>query len=250
MNLRLKDRVVIVTGGARNLGKAIVLGFLCEGAKVITTDRPAVVAEEHFFDDIPDKVKHNVRLLNLDISTDVGCRRLCDEALNEFGSVDVLVNSAAVHLSQPPEAITDDDFDAVFHNTLRSTIYMTRAVFPIMRKTGKGRVLNISSAVVHTGNPNEILYSCAKAGIEASTRAFARLGAPNGITVNAIAPHLIMTGMALETLAQDPTIPSRIPLGRSGKIDELVSLVLYCSSEVSEYLTGQVIPLNGGRLMQ
>lgn len=250
MDLKLKEKVVIVTGGARNIGKAIVLGFLNEGAKVVTTDRPGVVSNEDFFQDIPEELKPNVRIFNIDISTDIGCRELHDKTVSEFGKLHILVNSAAVHISQSPEAITDEDFDKVLYNTLRSTIYMTRAAFSIMQKNKKGRIVNISSAVVYAGNPNELLYSSAKAGIEASARAFARLGAPDGITVNAIAPHLIMTGMGLETLAKDPSIPARIPLGRAGRVDELVNLVLYLSSDISEYITGQVIPLNGGRLMR
>lgn len=250
MDLKLKDKVILVTGGARNIGKAMVLGFLGEGAKVVTTDRPGVVSNEDFFKDIPEALKQNVRIFNIDISTSAGCKELCDATLREFGTIDVLVNSAAAHLSQPPTAITDEDFDRIMHNTLRGTIYMTRAVFPVMQKNKKGRVVNISSAVVYAGNPNELLYASAKAGVEAATRAFARLGASDGITVNAIAPHLIMTGMGLETLAKDPSIISRIPLGRAGRVDELVNLILYLSSELSEYVTGQVIPLNGGRLMR
>lgn len=250
MDIKLKGKVAIVTGGARNIGKAMVLGFLHEGAKVVTTDRPGVVSNEDFFKDIPKELKPNIRIFNIDISTDAGCKELHNKTVGEFGRLDILVNSAAIHISQSPEAITDEDFDRVLHNTLRSTLYMTRAAFSIMRKNRKGRIVNISSAVVYAGNPNELLYSSAKAGVEAATRAFARLGAPDGITVNAIAPHLIMTGMGLETLAKDPTIPTRIPLGRAGRVDELVSLVLYLSSEVSEYITGQVVPLNGGRLMR
>lgn len=250
MDLLLKDKVVVITGGARNIGKEMVLGFLREGAKVITTDRPGVVSDQEFFQGISESLRPNVRILNIDISTDAGCKEVCDTAIREFEKLDILVNSAAVHISQSPEAITDEGFDKVLHNTLRSTMYMTRAAFSIMQKNKKGRIVNISSAVVYAGNPNELLYSSAKAGVEASTRAFARLGAPDGITVNAIAPHLIMTGMGLETLAKDPTIPARIPLGRAGRVDELVNLVLYLSSEVAEYITGQVIPLNGGRLMR
>jgi len=146
------------------------------------------VTNEDFFNDIPPNLKSKVRIFNLDISKDAECKKLCEIALKEFGTLDILVNSAAVHISQEPDAITDG---------------------------------------VYTANPKEILYLSAKAGVEASTRAFARLGAPDGIT-----------------------IPSRIPLGRAGKIDELVGLVLYLSSEISEYITGQVIPLNGGRLMK
>jgi 3-oxoacyl-[acyl-carrier protein] reductase len=127
---------------------------------------------------------------------------------------------------------------------------MTRAAFAVMKHAGGGRVVSISTAGVYTGNPDVLLYLCAKAGVEASTRAFARLGAPLGITVNAVAPHVIEAGMGLETISRDPTIPKRIPLGRIGRVDELVNLVLFLSSECCQYLTGQVVHLNGGRLMR
>ena len=250
MDLMLKGKCVVVTGGTRNIGAAIVIAFLNEGANVVTTFRQNSKAAERFMVEVPSHLKHHFHVYNLDVSSDQGCRELCNAATREFGGLDVVVNNAAVNLHQRPEEVTDEGFDIVLHNTLRSTIYMMRAAFSIMQQRRKGRIVNISSAGVYAANPNELVYLCAKAGVEASTRSYARLGAPHGITVNAIAPHLIMTGMGVETLSRDPTILTRIPLGRAGRIDELVNLVLYLSSELSEYMTGQILHLNGGRLMK
>lgn len=136
------------------------------------------------------------------------------------------------------------------HTTLRGVLYMSRAAFASMKSVGDGRIVNISTAGVYTGNPVELLYLCAKGGVEAATRAYARLGAPHRITVNAIAPHVITSGMGQETISKDSTILSRVPLGRMGRLEEFVNLVLFLSSQTCEYMTGQIIHLNGGRLMQ
>lgn len=250
LNLHLEGKCAIVTGGTRNLGKAIVLAFLKEGMKVITNYRRDTTAAEAFFENVPADLKSNLRVEKFDVSSNGDCQKLCSIATHEFQRLDVLVNNAAVILSQAPDEISDDDFDFVLRNTLRSVIYMTRAAFDIMKASRGGRIVNMSTAGVYTANPNELLYLCAKAGVEGATRSFARLGARHNITVNAIAPHVIASGMGSKTLGLDPTILQRIPLGRTGTVEELVNLVLFLSSQSCEYMTGQVLHLNGGRLMQ
>jgi len=249
MDLRLKGKTCIVTGGTRNLGRAIVIGLLEEGAKVVTTFRDNRAAADELIENIPLGQRRNLRVHHIDISTTNGCRELCTSAHDQFGGVDVVINNAASTILQAPDAITDSDFDAVFRNTLRSTIYMSRAAFETMASNG-GRIVNMSTAGVYTANPNELLYICAKAGVEAATRAFARLGASRNITVNAIAAHVISSGMGTQTIRMDRTILDRIPLHRMGSIGELVRLTLFLASPVCEYMTGQIVHLNGGRLMQ
>lgn len=250
MELRLHGKSVIVTGGTRNLGRGIVQGFLREGAMVVATYRENEESAAEFVNLLPPDQKPNLRVRKLDVSSARCCEQLCRAACEEFGKLDVLVNNAAVLVTQDPSRITDADFDWIMQNTLRSCLYMTQAAFSEMDHSGGGRIVNVSTAGVYTANPYEMLYLCAKAGVEASTRAFARLGASKKITVNAIAPHIIDSGMGLETLRRDPSIRERIPLGRIGREEELVGLVLYLSSEISEYMTGQVLHLNGGRLMR
>jgi len=249
MELRLQGKSAIVTGGTRNLGREIVQAFLAEGAMVIASYRENDQSAAEFLNVTPPDKRPNLRICKLDVSSKHGCEQLCRMALEEFGKLDILVNNAAVLLTQEPSEITDGDFDWIMHNSLRSCVYMTRVAFEAMSRSG-GRIVNLSSAGVYTANPREMLYLCAKAGVEASTRAFARLGADKKITVNAIAPHIIDLGMGLDTLRTDPTILHRIPLRRIGRQAELVGLVLYLSSEISEYMTGQILHLNGGRLMR
>jgi 3-oxoacyl-[acyl-carrier protein] reductase len=250
VDLRLHGKSVIVTGGTRNLGGEIVKGFLREGALVVTTYREDDRSAEEFLRTISPDQRPNLRVCKLDVSSAASCEQLCRRAYDEFGGVNVLVNNAAVLVTQELSQITDADFDWILQNTLRSCLYMTRAAFDTMSSSGGGRIVNLSTAGVYTANPKEMLYLCAKAGVEASTRAFARLGAPKKVTVNAVAPHVIDSGMGLETLKSDPTIIDRIPLGRNGRQEELVGVVLYLSSEISEYMTGQILHLNGGRLMR
>jgi 3-oxoacyl-[acyl-carrier protein] reductase len=250
MELGLKGKTVVVTGGTRNLGRSISLAFLLEGANVVTTYLHDDDAARDFLGAVPVSQKPNVIVRKCDASSAVACRDLCTDSIRHFGSFHVLVNSAALNRSQKPEDMSDEDFESIMRNTLRSTLYMTRAAFEVMKQQRGGRIINLSTAGVYTANPQELLYICAKAGVEAATRAFARYGAQFKITVNAVAPHVIASGMGLDTAKHDQSIVSRIPLGRMGRIEELVSLVLYLSSDICEYLTGQVIGLNGGRLMQ
>lgn len=249
MNLDLEGKCAIVTGGTRNLGRAVSSALLKEGANVIATYLQNAGAAREFESAIPAQQRSRLRILQLDASSNNACRTLCSRAESEFGKLDILVNNASANMSQPVDEITDADFDEILRNTLRSNIYMTRSAFVNMKKNGAGRIVNLSTTGVYTANPEELLYLCAKAGVEGATRAFARLGAPHGITVNAVAPHVIQSGMGLQTVSNDPSILSRIPLHRMGRVSELVSLVLFLASETCQYMTGQVINLSGGRLM-
>lgn len=250
MDLQLAGKNCIVTGGTRNLGRAISLALLTEGARVLAIYKDDGADAEQFLSLVPSSCKGSLIVRRLDVSTSNGSKQACGIARETFGQLDILVNNAATILNQTPDEITDEDFDWVMRNTLRSTIYMSRAAIRVMKASGGGRIVNMSTAGVFTANPRELVYLCAKAGVEAATRAFARLAAKDRITVNAIAPHVIDSGMGRNTFAEDPTIIDRIPLHRTGSVDELVSLVLYLASPICEYMTGQIIPLNGGRLMR
>jgi NAD(P)-dependent dehydrogenase (short-subunit alcohol dehydrogenase family) len=250
VDLKLGGKCVIVTGGTRNLGREISLGFLDEGANVLATYYQDDTAAKEFVAAVRPEQRNRLTIHKMNVSSASNCAEACSRIVDDFGALNVLVNNAAETRRQDVSEITDADFDAVLRTTLRGTLYMTRAAFVVMKSFGGGRIVNVSSAAPHTGNPNELLYLCAKGGVEAATRAFARLGATAGITANAIAPHVLDSGMGRQTVAADPLIPTRIPLGRLGTIREFVGLVLYSSSTICEYMTGQVIHLNGGRLMR
>lgn len=250
MNLGLKERCVIVTGGTRNLGRALSLGFLREGANVVATYLRDTASANALLEAVPLEARDRIRIHRLDVASNTECERVCEITHREFGGLNILINNAALILRQEPSTITDDDFDLILHNTLRGVIYMMRAASNVMKSHRGCRIVNISTAGVYTGNPVELLYLCAKGGVEAATRAYARWGAPRGITVNAVAPHVIDVGMGRDTSVQDPSILTRIPLRRMGRVDEFVNLVLFLASSTCEYMTGQILHLNGGRLMQ
>lgn len=234
MDLGLNRKCAIVTGGTKNIGEAITRSLLTEGAYVVTTYRSDHTAAERMQKKIPSELASRLIIKNLDVSCSANCDLLCQSAMDHFGRVDILVNNAALFLPQPIDAITDTSFDLILHNSLRSMLYMTRSAFNLMKTQKSGRIVNISTAGVYTANPNELLYLCAKAGIEAATRSFARLGGQSRVTINAIAPHVIESGMGLETLASDPTIVERIPLGRAGTIEEIAATVIFlCSNKLN-----------------
>lgn len=248
MYLKLENKCVLVTGGTRGLGSEIVRAFLGEGARVVTNYREDQASARKFLESLDDKYRHQLVVVRCDLTLERDAVKLVELAEAELGDLDVLVNNAA-RLDDPSKDVftfTDEDFDFIFHANLRGLFYITRAAIAIMTKRGKGRIVNMSSAGVYTANPKEALYACSKAGVEAATRAFAAIGAKKGVTVNAIAPHIFEAGMALEK-ARDPERLARIPLGRAGKPEELAALTLFLSSEVSAYITGTVVPIDGGR---
>ena len=249
MDLQLKRKCCVVTGGTRNLGRAITLSLLNEGAQVLATYLHDKASADKCVALTPIEHQPHLRVARLDAAHEPECRDACELAIQQFGRLDVLINNAAVTTVQSPQSITDVDFDHIMRNTLRSNIYMSRAAANVMKSLGGGRIVNMSTAGVYTANPNELLYLCAKAGVEAATRAFARDGAQHNVTVNAVAAHVIASGMGEQTMSADRTIIDRIPLHRMGRLDELVGLVVYLASPICEYMTGQIIHLNGGRLM-
>jgi 3-oxoacyl-[acyl-carrier protein] reductase len=245
MKVNLHGKIAIVTGGTKNLGKALVEELLKNGAHVVTTylqDDISATTMKKDFSMYSDKL--SVHKIDCSIKSEV--EKLCRDVYEDHGHIDILINNAALMDTPPFDEINDARFDMMMRNTLRSTIYMSIACLPYMKK---GRIVNISSEGVSTGNPLEILYIAAKGGVDAVTRVFSRYGSPKGITVNAVAPHLIDSGMGKETFKRDPLLLSRIPLARFGKIEEFVATVLFLSSDESEYINGQVIHLNGGRIM-
>lgn len=249
MELSLCGKCAIVTGGTKNIGEAITRGLLAEGSYVIATYRSDHIGAENMQRRVPSNWASRLMVKNLDVSYGANCDLLCQAAMKQCGRLDILVNNAALILSQPLEANTDADFDLILQNSLRSMLYMTRSAFKTMKAQGGGRIVSLSTAGVLTANPNELLYLCAKAGVEAATRTFARLGGRFRVTANAIAPHIIEAGMGVKTLATDHTILDRIPLGRAGTVEELVATVLFLCSDRAEYLNGQVLGFNGGRVM-
>jgi 3-oxoacyl-[acyl-carrier protein] reductase len=248
MDLKLKDKRVLITGGTGGLGQEMVRAFLRAGARVVTNYREDETAAQSLMDSVRGDYPGRLIVRQYNVASQEVAVELVRFAERELGGLDVLVNNAGV--MDPKEkdvySFDDKDFDRTFHTNVRGLIYVTRMAIKIMIKNRKGNIVNMSSAGVYTANPKEVFYAGSKAAVEAATRSFAAIGAPHGVTVNAVAPHLCEAGMALEK-ALDPERIAKIPMLRPGKPEEVAALVLFLSSEVSSYITGTVVSIDGGR---
>ena len=202
MSGRLDGKVVIVTGGAAGLGLAYARRFVAEGARVVIAD-VADTAEALKRLDAPE-VTHGLRA---DVARFEDCRRMVDDARARFGRVDVLVNNAAVFATLKPtpmEAIAEADWDRVMAVNVKGIWNGVRAVAPVMRAQGGGRIVNVASAIAHKGTAGLLHYVTSKGAVITMTRALARELGPDRITVNAVAPGLIMS----DTVLANPDISS------------------------------------------
>jgi 3-oxoacyl-[acyl-carrier protein] reductase len=241
----LTDRVAIVTGAGRGIGRAIALKLAGVGAVVVVSDILGKEAGE-----VAQEIKANggQSLVCLaDVSQAADVTRLVEETLAAFSRIDILVNNAGIARDQLLLRMSEEDWDKVIDVDLKSVFLCTKAVLRYMLKARWGRVVSLSSIAGLVGNPGQANYSSAKAGIVGFTRTAAREVGSHGITVNAIAPGFIetdMTNCMKEELRQE--IKKHIPLDRFGTPDDVAEAVAFLASEEAGYITGQVLSINGG----
>jgi NAD(P)-dependent dehydrogenase (short-subunit alcohol dehydrogenase family) len=244
MNYDLQGKVVIITGAARGVGRAMVAAFVAQGAQVLATDRDGQGLAETCAP-FPSAVA-----LAADISTPAGARRIVDTAVHTFGRLDVCVNNAAVapHTAMLEESM--EVWDRVYAVNARGTFLMTQAAGRALIAGGRGgRIINFSSGASLRGGPGAAAYASSRAATESFSRVAAIELAPYNILVNTVSPGLIDTQpkplppeMAITLAARIPTMP----LARAGTPEEVASVVLFLASDASSFITGTVIHVDGG----
>jgi 3-oxoacyl-[acyl-carrier protein] reductase len=244
----LAGRVAIVTGGSRGIGLASARLLAEDGASVVVSGRDAGRL------DAATRELESAGAPVLGVVADAVRRedaeRLVEATRERFGRIDVLVNNAGMTRDQLLVRMRDEDWDQVLDTNLRGVFLMTRAAGKVMMRQRSGRIINISSAAGAMGNPGQVNYSAAKAGVIGLTKAAARELAHWKILVNAIAPGLIETDMTVSLGAEArEALLAQVPLRRSGEVREVAEVVRFLAGDGASYITGQTIHVNGGLYM-
>nr|WP_041619950.1 3-oxoacyl-[acyl-carrier-protein] reductase [Stanieria cyanosphaera] len=243
----LKDRVALVTGASRGIGKATALALAIEGAKVVVNYASSSKAAEEVVKEIIEAGGEAVAL-GADVSQVEQVDHLIKQTLDKFGRIDILVNNAGITKDTLLLRMKPEEWQAVIDLNLTGVFLCTRAVSKIMLKQKTGRIINITSVAGQMGNPGQANYSAAKAGVIGFTKTVAKELATRGVTVNAVAPGFIETDMTSGLKSDD--IIKFIPLGRYGKPEEIAGMIRFLAADpAAAYITGQVFNVDGGMVM-
>lgn len=247
--MRLKGRVSLVTGGARGIGKAIALTLVREGAKVAIVDfdqKGAAVLKDEI-----EKNQGVAIAISCDVSNSSEVKAMVDQVIKALGRIDILINNAGIIRRGTIETVTEEDWDRVIEVNLKGTFNCCKAVVETMKNQRYGKIINVSSIAGKMGDITSAPgYGPSKAGIDALTKTLARQLAPYGINVNGVAPHAIETEMSAQWSEQRrKEIIASIPLGRLGKPEDVAEAVLFLASDEASFITGEILDVNGGALM-
>ena len=245
----LEGKTAIITGGTRGIGRAVALRFAQEGANIAFTGRS--------YNDNMKEVEAEIAKLGVqskgyafDASNFEEAHKIVEQIKEDFGKIDVLINNAGITKDGLMMRMTEDQWDSVINVNLKSAFNLTHAITPIMMRQKSGSIINMSSVVGLTGNAGQANYSASKAGLVGLTKSMAKEIGSRGIRVNAIAPGFILTDMTGELSEEVRNRwAEQIPLRRGGTPEDVANTALFLASDLSLYVTGQVISVCGGMNM-
>lgn len=247
--MRLENKVALITGATRGIGREIALLFASEGARTVlgarNIDQLEALKREMAEKKFPEPI-----LAQVDVSHEDSAEKFVDQAIDKYDQVDILVNNAGITRDGLLVRMSETEWDEVLDTNLKGAFFTMKAVAKIMMRQRRGRIINLASVVALIGNPGQANYSASKAGIIALTKSAAKELASRNILINAIAPGFIDTDMtrALPASVKDEMLRV-IPLKRFGTAEDVARVALYLASDSSNYVTGQVITVDGGMVM-
>lgn len=241
--------VAVITGAGQGIGRAIAIAFSMQDTNVVVADVESRSANK-VMKEIQSRGKNALAIV-VDVASEPSVTLMIKRTLEEFGTIDVLVNNAGIFPAVSIELLTHQSWDQVIGTNLTGPFLCSREVVPIMLEKKRGRIINISSSVAFRGTKNGAHYAASKAGIIGFTKSLALELATSGITVNTICPGLTDTAQPRGHMTENEldTKKERVPLGRIGQPEDVVGPVLFLASERAGHITGQTIFVNGGDLM-
>jgi 3-oxoacyl-[acyl-carrier protein] reductase len=249
MGEELKNKVAVITGGARGIGRAIAREFSNEGADIVILDKFYPDDFETFANELKSKGR-KISSKELDITNTEATVKIFEEIAAESGHIDILVNNAGITRDKLLMRMTEADWDAVLAVNLKGAFNTMHVISRIMARQRGGKIINISSVVGLRGNAGQANYAASKAGLIGLSKSVARELAGRNVTVNCIAPGFVETEMtAILTEEQRAAFLKDIPMNRSSKPEEIAGVAVFLASSRADYITGQVLAVDGGMVM-
>ncbi len=253
--MRLKDRVAIVTGGARGLGRAFALHLAQEGASIMVMN---IVFSDRDLEDMKETVRliedlgGEARFFKGDVTSEQECVSMARKTVDAYGRIDILINNAALYdglVRKPFHEIDLREWDRVMDVNVKGAFLATRAVFPFMKQRAYGKIVNLCSETAFTGSHGFVHYVASKGGILALTRALAVELGPHNICINAVAPGFTDTEASRSLADVTKYDTTKTPLKRLGTPEDITGAALFLASSESDFMTGQTVVVDGGRYM-
>lgn len=244
----LNGKTALVTGGSRGIGRAIALKLASQGADIAVIYAAGAEKAQQVCDEITAMGRH-AAAFQCDVADFAQVKQTVAAVKAEFGGVDILVNNAGITRDGLLAMMRESDYDDVVDTNLKGAFNFIRHCCPLMMKKRSGKIINITSVSGIIGNAGQANYAASKAGLIGLTKSTARELAVRGVCCNAIAPGFIATDMTAHEVAADNPLIAQIPLGRMGTPEEIAELAAFLAGPASDYITGQVIQIDGGLAM-